>query len=408
MNQKIKILYVIAIICFAIMMPTIKVLADNELLITFQIDTGEESFPMEISMEFQNETTGESVLVECSYDSDYQWVMALEEGEYTLSSYKVTSSESEGGVPQELDYIVQFDDFDVSLNEGDKTVTGIVMDRSTYEAIYGTQEEPEEEEEETPLDFSWLRDGTTDYNVENPQEATNEVDIAYYTIPQDNQYFPGWTVMEIQEWYKQQVRNYLDTDYARSYLQVHEYVYADEEEYEQWFYEKVSVFAAEDITYYPTEEYRAMGPGQSMRGLNGFTLEVYGSYSSLVNSFATKEECTEFYEANKKLLDFILEYYWETGIQLNFNIWDYNDLPEAVAFLVTPSPSSEDLEEEDAAPDIAVPESDEAVEALNVGEEAVQEEQESGKAGYILVGIICAVLACGVGAGIYFYRKKDQ
>lgn len=394
--------WIAAVIIFGMMVPAVKVLADNELLITFQVDTGEASFPMEISMEFKNMDTGKTAVIECNYDNGYRWVAALEEGKYTLSSYKVMSYGSEGGVPQELDYIVAFDDFGVFLYEGDKTVTGTVMDRATYEAIYGRQDQEDPEEE--PVDLSWIHDGTTDHNVANPQEATNQVDIAYYTIPQDNAYFPGWTVMEIQEWYKQQVRDYLATDYAQDYIQQWEYL--DEE----WIYEAVAEFAAEDITYYPTEEY---GPNeedvvQELRGLNGFRISTDSAWGDLVYYCPNKEEYPAFYEANKKLLTFILEYYWETGVQLNFNIWDYNDLPEAVAFPMT---SPADSEDEDAAPDIAAPESDDDVAAETSGtrgEAAPALEEESGGAGYILIGILVAVLVCGVGAGVYFYRRKDR
>lgn len=402
-----RMLCAVAIIILGMTAPALNAFADNELLITFQIDTGEASFPMVVSMEFENEVTGKSILVECSYDTDYQWIMALDEGKYTLVSYKVYSSGSGTEVPQDLDYIVEFNDFSVSLSEGDKTVTGIAMDRATYEAIYGAEEETEEAEEEEPLDSSWIHDGTTDHNVANPLEATNEADIAYYTIPQDNEYFPGWTVIEIQEWYKQQVRNYLDTDYAQNYLQTHEYAYADENEYTEFFYEKVAAFAAEDIIYYPTEEYGPKGPGQSLRGLNGFTMEIGSAYSSLVDVFESKSECTEFYEVNKRLLDFIMQYYWETGIQLNFNIWEYSDLPEVVAF----PEISLDSEEEDAAPvpDIPAPDTDDDIETSNSGEGAVEmPEKENDATGFILIGIICAVVVCGAGVGVYFYRKKDR
>lgn len=395
--------WIAAVIIFGMMIPAVRVLADNELLITFQVDTGEASFPMEISMEFKNMDTGKTAVIECNYDNSYRWVAALEEGKYTLSSYKVMSYGSEGGVPQELDYVVAFDDFGVFLYEGDKTVTGTVMDRATYEAIYGRQDQEDPEEE--PADLSWIHDGTTDHNVANPQEATNQVDIAYYTIPQDNKYFPGWTVMEIQDWYKQQVREYLATDYAQDYMQ--RWNYFDEE----WIYEAVAEFAAEEITYYPTEEY---GPneenvGQELRGLNGFTLHNGTFWRDLVYYCPNKEEYPAFYEANKKLLTFILEYYWETGVQLNFNIWDYNDLPAVIAFPAASSP--EDPEEKDAAQGIDAPEADDGGTAQasgTRGEAASTPEEESGKAGYILIGILGAVLVCGAGAGVYFYRRKDR
>lgn len=393
-----------AVICamMMLMMPAVKVLADNELLITFQVDIGETSFPIIISIEFTNKSTGRTVPVECNYENDYQWKMALEEGEYTLTSYKVTTSGGGSGIPQELDYVVEFDDFRVSLNEGDKTVTGFTMDRRTYEALYG-REEREEEPDETSRDLSWIHDGTTDHNVANPQEATNEIDIAYYTIPQDNEYFPGWTVIEIQEWYKQEVNNYLATEYAQDYILRHGNRFDDEKDYEEYIYEKVAIFAAEDITYYPSEEYGPREPGQCQKGLNGLTIINYGSYSTLVSIFQSNEECAEFYEANKMLLNFILEYYWETGVQLNFNIWDYDDLPVMAVFQETSSP--ENREEEGTASDF---QTSAAVDSgsIEIVETTQQPEKESGTAGYIMAGTICVVLVCGVCTGIYFYRKK--
>lgn len=269
---------------------------ETTMKITIKMNIPDDSYPMNIQMYFTNRDTNKQYYVECSADQNYEYYLSAPAGTYTLSSYAVYNIANDP--PLLLDYVITFPDFAVTPADNDKVYSGDMMERALYEAINGTTEE------ETTEGHT----GDSASNVADPMQTTNEQEIAYYTIPEDNAYFPGWTIIEIQSWYKDAVATFLQTDFA---IQM-------EEEY---------LGGNSPLTNKMPEYY--------YEGVNNWTSRAASSYSSLQETALLNrverynaEETQDFYQVQKKIYDFIADYYKQTGLQLNFSIWNYTSIAD--------------------------------------------------------------------------------
>lgn len=158
-------------------------------------------------------------------------------------------------------------------------------------------------------DWTWYAVGKLVPVLVEPTKAVEKDDsnsLAKWKLPEDNAYFPNMTIPEIQQWYVDEVTAFLDGNEA---------------------YQSKTV---ESYTKGVAALCKALGRNDeaAIRTRYRGTVDLY------------KEEFPRFYEAQKKIHDFIKDYYDETGSILNFNVWTYSTVakqPEA-----TPTPAVED------------------------------------------------------------------
>lgn len=123
-------------------------------------------------------------------------------------------------------------------------------------------------------------------------DESNNKGVAILTIPTTDTYFPGMTLDEIKEWYINEVNNFNSTGGTN----VRGKAYTLEE-----FQKSVANWAKwifEDKKNQSYSEYKAMVEGYDSDNTRGF------------------------YEAQKKLYDFIKSYEENNNVMLNFEVWE--------------------------------------------------------------------------------------
>ena len=141
-------------------------------------------------------------------------------------------------------------------------------------------------------------------NTPTPTPAGQD-SIFTYRIAEDNAYFPGMTIPEIQEWYTKEATKFVES--GKSELTLEE-LQADVTRWADWVSRK-------------------------KQG----TLET--KYSVEVEDYNTAET-KEFYEVQRKIYDFLWDFYKENGKTLNFSKWVY----------ATPTPAPTPTPEPTATP----------------------------------------------------------
>lgn len=144
-------------------------------------------------------------------------------------------------------------------------------------------------------DFVWNVVGSVKAKVplysENETESINHrEDIKVLVIESSNAYFPGKTVDEIKQWYVENVKEFLQTGQSDYALQDFQNAVA---EWSDW------VMCKKETTLQM----------------------VYNVDVLTYNTDSTQE----FFEVQKKLYNFIWDYYKEKGLCLNFETWEEED-----------------------------------------------------------------------------------
>ncbi len=201
--------------------------------------------------------------------------------------------------------------------------------------------------------------------------------IFTYTIPEDNAYFPSMTIPEIQEWYTAEATKFVESGKLDVTLET---LQDDVSKWSDWITRK------NDSILNP--EYR-------------WIMKEYNS-----------ETAGEFYDVQKKIYDFLWDFYKETGKGLNFSTWVYN-IPTATPE-PTPTPELTPTPVPTATPEPAPKEDETAVSDNEPVKEplddtptniTVQEKSSPYILLWAIVGIVCIVCVSGV---LFFVLKKNK
>lgn len=209
--------------------------------------------------------------------------------------------------------------------------------------------------------------------------------IFNYRIAEDNAYFPGMTIPEIQEWYTKEATKFVNS--GKSATTVEE-LQADVTRWADWV----------------------------IRKKQG-TLET--KYSVEVEYYNTAET-KEFYEAQKKIYDFLWGFYKETGKTLNLDKWVYETPTPAPT--PTPEPTATPVPTATPAPTptpVPTPKTEEQVDSGNEPMDGVLDntvinvkpsqntEQNDGNGMMIgiLIGVLCLV---AIGIVVVVMIKKNK
>jgi hypothetical protein len=241
----------------------------------------------DVTLTLTNITTNEdtTVFLTASQGNKYSFTAPL--GTYKLKSSSVSSTDG-----YSLGYTVVLDDFtmDMTNPNGDWSWT-----------VKG----------EVKAELPTEKPTTAPTNSPNPIESGNPhgeevvgTDILTFTIDENNAYFPNMTIPQIQEWYTKEVTAFISS--GKTELKLTEFQ-SDVSLWSDWVTRK-----------------------------NDSTLNI--KYRVKVEAF-NKEGTTDFYEVQKKIYDFLREYYKENGTSLNFSTWSYENI---VSEEPTTTPTPED------------------------------------------------------------------
>lgn len=227
----------------------------------------------DVTLTLTNVTTEEDTTV---------FLTALQGNKYSftapLGTYKLKSSSVSSTDGFSLGYIVVLDDFtmDISNPNGDWSwsVKGEVK-----------AEVPTSKPTTSPTNEPVASDSPHG-------EETNQSDITSFVIDGDNAYFPNMTIPQIQEWYTEEVTAFIES--GKSDLKLTEF--------------------QSDVTLWADWVARK----------NDSTLNI--KYRVKVDTY-NKEGMTDFYQVQKKIYDFIRDYYKDNGTTLNFGTWVYESEP---------------------------------------------------------------------------------
>lgn len=140
--------------------------------------------------------------------------------------------------------------------------------------------------------------------------------ILTYTIEDNNAYFPGMTIPQIQAWYTNEATKFVESGKLDVTLEV---LQADVTKWADWVTRKNNSILK--------SKYRV-------------DVEAYNT-----------DETKSFYNVQKKIYDFLWDFYKETGKGLNFNTWVYETEIEQPTATPTPvvdeviTPTAEPIEE---------------------------------------------------------------
>jgi len=211
--------------------------------------------------------------------------------------------------------------------------------------------------------------------------------IFTYKIAEDNAYFSGMTIPEIQEWYTKEATKFVDS--GKSELTLEE-LQADVTKWADWVYRK------NDSILKP--KYRV-------------DVEAY-------NTAETKE----FYEVQKKIYDFLWDFYKESGSTLNFDKWVYETptpaptpTPEPTATPVptvtpAPTPTSVPIPKAEEQVDSGNEPMDESLDHTVINVKPSQNTEQNGGSGMIIgimIGILC-LAAIGIVVVVLIKKNKKK
>ncbi len=215
-----------------------------------------------------NVTTNKDYTVALLLSKGNKHTSFLPLGSYTLKSSKVTSTNDYEAVFE--GFIAAMDDFTIDYSRADfiwDIPVDITLDMESILA----------EGNEIPT--------YTSKEDDNHAFAESEADV--FRIESDNAYFPGYSIKEIQTWYAEEVKKFLETGLTTKNL--------------QYFQNSVEYWS--DCLSRSSEA----------------TIEL--TYKVDVLKYDT-EETQEFYKVQKKIYNFILDYAKDTGKYLNFEDWE--------------------------------------------------------------------------------------
>ncbi|MBR6537755.1 MAG: hypothetical protein IKT67_11220 [Lachnospiraceae bacterium] len=210
--------------------------------------------------------------------------------------------------------------------------------------------------------------------------------IFTYRIADDNAYFPGMTIPEIQEWYTKEATRFVNS--GKSELTLEE-LQADVTKWADWVGRK------NDSILKP--KYRV-------------DVEAYDT-----------AETKEFYEVQKKIYDFLWDFYKESESTLNFSKWVYETPTPAPT--PTPEPTATPVPTATPAPTPTPVPTPNAEEPVYSGNEPMDGELDStavdvmnpqnveesgwmiGILGGVLIGVLCLAV---IGIVVIVLIKKNK
>lgn len=385
--------------------------------VEFEVESETISFPMVIDMYFEDDEK-EQFFVECAYNEGYITQMPMPIGHYQMTHYECFTHNEEQNLLDPVDYVIEVTPFTVKKEDGQngaaKRVAVTATERAVYNALHSKQQETESNTSDYD-DLSWLHDGSTEHNVEDPYHSTDQREIAYYTIPQDNKYFPGWTVIEIQSWYKDEVADFLKTDFCTSgdVLKIFNngmHVGTNSEirgkypatatlQDAEYYYCQVEYRTTKNDLSYNAGGSRSFEKGWSSMD-SDWVMNVYVFHPDETKT----EETRRFCEAQDRIFSFIADYYLETGVQLNFSVWNYDDITEPV---INIPDEKETVQDNEVVSTEKVKE--EAVIATETDQEKTEHEPERKPIGKkILCLFSVTLLLILIVVGFYLAKKKDK
>lgn len=245
----------------------------------------------DVTLTLINTTTNEDTTV---------FLTALQGNKYSytapLGTYKLKSSSVSSTDGYSLRYTVVLDDFTMDMTNPNGDWSWTVKGEVKAEVPV-----PTEKPTTTPTNSPNPVDG------DNPHgEEAGNADITTFTINENNAYFPNMTIPQIQEWYTKEVTAFISS--GKTDLELSEFQ-SDVSLWSDWVARK-----------------------------NDSTLNI--NYRVMVEAY-NKEGTTDFYQVQKKIYDFLREYYIDNGTSLNFGIWTYETV---VSEEPTTTPTPEDSE----------------------------------------------------------------
>ena len=148
--------------------------------VEFEVESETISFPMVIDMYFEDDEK-EQFFVECAYNEGYITQMPMPIGHYQLTHYECFTHNEEQNLLDPVDYVIEVTPFTVKKEDGQngaaKRVAVTATERAVYNALHSKQQEAESNTSDYD-DLSWLHDGSTEHNVEDPYHSTDQREIA--------------------------------------------------------------------------------------------------------------------------------------------------------------------------------------------------------------------------------------
>ncbi len=227
----------------------------------------------------QNKTTEQFYSVSLPDANGNTIFSLLPLGDYTMINSEIRSTN--GYIDNDCEVILN--DFTLDLSKLDWEIE-IIAKLKPYDADRTTKEEEVEVTPSEPV--------ATDVNriiEELPQYLK---DIFSEKIEEDNKYFPNMTVYEIQMWYVENISEFINNNKIDKDL--------------DFFTEKLAEWA------------EWVGNGKEDKWLNPLFNVCVKPYN--------KNDTVTLYEIQKKIFDFIKDYYDETGKSLDFSNWNYDEI----------------------------------------------------------------------------------
>lgn len=239
----------------------------------------------DVKVTLTNITTDKEVTVLLSSKQGNKFSFVTMLGTYTLKSSSVSTIDG-----YSLGYMVELDDFilDKTNPNGDWSWDIVGKVKADYASDILKIAEPEATEPEPTV------------SSDSPQGE--EDDIFSFTIDSENTYFPNMTIPQIQEWYTKEITSFIENGKTDIELSVYQ----------------------DDVTMWADWVSRK----------NDSTLNI--KYRVKVEKHE-KDGATDIYKVQKKMYDFLRDYYKEHGTTLNFNKWVYDK--EVVLIEPTPKPT---------------------------------------------------------------------
>lgn len=235
-----------------------------------------------------NTTTNEDVSVMLAWANGNKYSFITKLGSYTLKNSSVETTDGHS-----LGYYVELEDFTLDLSNPNDNwqwdIVGIVK-------------------AEVPADIK-PNESTGNSNSHTEDENTS---VLTFMIDSNNAYFPNMTIPQIQEWYTKEVTDFIKS--GKTTTELNE------------FQEEVTMWA------------------DWVARKNDSILKT--KYKAKVEAY-DKDDTKDFYAVQKRMYDFLREYYKENGVTLNFDTWTYETVvpPSEPTEEIMPPPSSELTEE---------------------------------------------------------------
>lgn len=303
-----------------------------------------------------NTGTNEDTSIMLQPGNGYKYTFTLELGTYTLKESSVTTTD---GFP--LGYHVEMDDFTMDLTNpnGDWhwDVEGKV--RATV---------PTSEPKDDPWDDDFWGDDSNDDEGDDP-------DIFTFKVDDDDPYFPGMTIPEIQEWYTGEVSSFIESGRTDK---------------------KLSDFQ-DSVTAWTSY---VANPGDQRQ---------IAKYQVWVENYNV-DDTKDFYAVQKKMYDFLKDYSEKHGVSLNFSTWTY-DVPVPPAGEPSEEVTVPSSEPSEPSEEVSAPSSEEPSEEIAP---SLEDERHSGnkfldilKSAWLTILVLIVAIVGGIIWRVK-YKKSDD